>query len=339
MASIEFTTLCYIEKDDKYLMLHRVKKQQDINKDKYIGIGGHFNPFESPEECLVREVFEETGLLLREYRFRGIVTFVYGEITEYMCLYTANEFVGEIHECDEGELVFVPKSDVYNLNLWAGDKIFFRLLEDNQDFFSLKLEYKDNGALKSAILDGKKLELIDIVDENGIPNGIVEERGVVHKLGLRHSTVHTWIARKNGDDYEVLLQKRAANKDSNPLKYDISSAGHIDADEFPLPSAIRELKEELGITVSEDEIKHVGIHKGHRVKEVRGKTFDDNEISHVYLIVKSIADEEFVLQKEEVMSVKWIELDRCIEEVKNNTLDSCIYDDELLMIREYLSKI
>ncbi len=154
------TTLCYIEQDDRYLMLHRVKKEHDINKDKWIGIGGHFKEGESPEECLLREVSEETGLRLTKYRFRGLVTFCDGEdFTEYMCLYTAEGFEGQIPEgdaCNEGELVWVKKSELGTLNLWEGDKIFFRLLEENAPFFSLKLVY-NKGELAEAYLNGELL--------------------------------------------------------------------------------------------------------------------------------------------------------------------------------------
>ena len=157
------TTLCYIEKEEQYLMLHRVSQKQDINKDKWIGVGGHFEQDESPEECLLREVKEETGLTLTSYRFRGIVTFYFSKGdgsfsgTEYMCLYTADGYQGTLSSCDEGVLEWVDKKELFNLNLWEGDKIFFRILEENRPFFSLKLTYVDD-VLKEAVLDGKKLE-------------------------------------------------------------------------------------------------------------------------------------------------------------------------------------
>ena len=155
----ELTTLCYIEKDDNYLMLHRVKKEKDINKDKWIGIGGHFEGTESPEECLLREVKEETGLTLTDYCFRGLVTFVCGtECLEYMALYTATGFTGEMKDCDEGTLEWIPKKAVYDLELWEGDKIFFRLLEEDRGFFSLKLVYDADGELQEVSLDGVKQE-------------------------------------------------------------------------------------------------------------------------------------------------------------------------------------
>lgn len=136
------TTLCYIEKDGKYLMLHRIKKVNDENHDKWIGVGGKFEAEESPEDCLLREVKEETGLTLLEYQYRGIVTFVSDEWgTEYMHLFTATGYEGEMKNCDEGELVWVPKEDIEKLNLWEGDKVFFKLLEECKSFFSLKLRY------------------------------------------------------------------------------------------------------------------------------------------------------------------------------------------------------
>lgn len=154
------TTLCYIEDEGRWLMMHRIKKKNDINHDKWIGIGGHFEEDESPEECLRREALEETGCTLVAPRLRGIVTFVSGAgLTEYMFLYTASGLSGELIDCDEGELVWIEKSKVYDLNLWEGDRIFFRLLETRQDFFSLKLVYDGGDTLVEAQLDGEALPL------------------------------------------------------------------------------------------------------------------------------------------------------------------------------------
>lgn len=164
---VKMSTLCYMEKDEQYLMLHRTVKKNDVNKDKWIGVGGHFEWGESPEDCLLREVWEETGYTLTSYRYRGMVTFVYGEDTvEYMSLYTADGFVGEPHPCDEGELEWVGKKDIFSLNLWEGDKIFFRLLEENRSFFSLKLVYDREDVLKEAVLDGKALDIPTAVQYN-----------------------------------------------------------------------------------------------------------------------------------------------------------------------------
>lgn len=156
----ELSTLCYIEKDGKYLMLHRTVKKNDVNKDKWIGVGGHFEKNESPEECLLREVKEETGYTLTSWQYRGIVTFIYGEDTvEYMSLYTADGFTGTSILCNEGELEWVDKNEIYDLNLWEGDKIFFRLLDEGRPFFSLKLVYDTNDVLQYAALDGKELTI------------------------------------------------------------------------------------------------------------------------------------------------------------------------------------
>lgn len=152
------TTLCYIEKDNKYLMLHRVKKENDLNHGKWIGVGGHFEDKESPDECLVREVKEETGYDLTSYKARGIITFIYGsDIVEYMHLYTADGFTGELTECNEGVLKWVDKDKVSDLELWDGDRIFLKLLNDNKPYFSLKLTYNTNDDLISAVLDGREL--------------------------------------------------------------------------------------------------------------------------------------------------------------------------------------
>ena len=163
MKEAALCTLCYIERDDKYLMLHRVSKKNDINKDKWIGVGGHFKDLESPEDCLIREVREETGYELCDFDFRGIVTFVCGktgaEVVEYMHLYIGRNVVGELIECDEGKLVWVDKKEVFNLNLWEGDRIFLRLLNESKDFFSLKIVYDENEQLKSAVLNGKAMDI------------------------------------------------------------------------------------------------------------------------------------------------------------------------------------
>ena len=153
------TSLCYIERDGCYLMLHRTKKVNDENHDKWIGVGGKFEEGESPEECMLREVKEEPGLTLTAWRYRGIVTFVSDEWGgEYMHLFTADGYSGELKSCDEGELEWVEKQRLPALPIWEGDKIFLRLLDSAQPFFSLKLCYAGE-RLVSATLDGKAMAL------------------------------------------------------------------------------------------------------------------------------------------------------------------------------------
>lgn len=152
------TTLCHLEKDGKYLMLHRIKKENDLNKDKWVGIGGKFEDKESPEQCNAREVLEETGLTVHSAKYRGIVTFVSDKWeTEYMHIFTSDDFSGEITECNEGKLEWIDKNELLNLNIWEGDKIFLKLISSPfTPFFSLRLEYIGD-ELISAILDNKTI--------------------------------------------------------------------------------------------------------------------------------------------------------------------------------------
>lgn len=151
------TSLCYIERDGQYLMLHRVKKENDENRDKWIGVGGKFEEGESPEDCVLREVREETGLTLTHWRYCGIVTFVLDAWTEYMHLFCADGFEGTIRECDEGVLEWIDKAALRALPVWEGDRIFLDLMEEHRPFFSLKLVYNTAGRLLEAVLDGRKI--------------------------------------------------------------------------------------------------------------------------------------------------------------------------------------
>ena len=332
------STLCYIEQDNKYLMLHRVVKKNDVNKDKWIGVGGHFEHGESPEECLLREVKEETGYTLTSWKYRGIVTFVYGEdVVEYMSLYTADAFTGEPIECDEGVLEWVGKDSIGELNLWEGDRIFFRLLDEREEFFSLKLVYNKSDVLEYAALDGIPMELFDVINPDGSKTGVVKERGVAHREGALHATVHTWIVRPNDKSgYDVLLQKRSLCKDSNPGNYDISSAGHVDAGDETLESALRELQEELGIQAAKGELMEVGTHRGQFEAVFHGRLFKDNELSTVYLYQKPVDIEKLTLQESEVSEVIWMDFVQCREKIKNKSLPNCIYLEEFDMIGEKL---
>ena len=372
----ELTTLCYIENEDRYLMLHRVKKEKDINKDKWIGIGGHFEGTESPEECLLREVREETGLTLTDYRYRGIVTFVSGDsCLEYMSLYTATVYKGELKECDEGTLEWIPKESVYDLNLWAGDKLFFRLLEEERPFFSLKLVYDAEGTLCRAALDGRDLELLDVLDEtvsdaampdeampeaeplrnrkgsgaaagvfpyNGgkvlqLPVAEVQERDTVHRLGLLHATVHMWVVRTNeAGKREVLLQKRSRNKDSNPGCWDLSSAGHIAAGDERLHAAVRELREELGIRAEPGELTYIGHTRRKTMKPFYGKMWLDNQISYVYLYQGEVEIDRITLQEEEVEEVRWMEPEEVFRRLEDPHFKNCLNPEEIELLMQSL---
>ena len=309
---MKLSTLCYIEQDGRYLMLHRTVKKNDVNKDKWIGVGGHFEQDESPEECLLREVWEETGYTLTSYRYRGLVTFVSGNgVTEYMSLFTADGFVGEPIPCDEGELEWVDIEDVWNLNIWEGDKIFFRLMDEEEDFFSLKLVYDGHDKLVSAALNGKPMELFDILNPDGSKTGIVRERGVAHREGSLHATAHIWVVRKNHKSgYDVLLQKRSACKDSNPGCYDISSAGHVASGDT---------------VIAFEDVFY-------------GRMFRDNELSSVYVYTEPVEIEELTLQESEVEEVIWMDYEECMQEVQEGTLANCIYEEEFRMVGEYLKE-
>lgn len=144
-----FSSLCYIEKDEKYLMLHRTKKKKDISENKWIGIGGKFELGESPEECVIREVKEETGLTLNSYKFRGIITYTSKTWeTEYVCLFTSDNFSGKLIECNEGDLKWIDKKEVLNLKTWEGDKIFINKIQKDDNFFTIKFEYDEDTLLK-----------------------------------------------------------------------------------------------------------------------------------------------------------------------------------------------
>lgn len=149
---MKLTTLCYIERENKYLMLHRISKENDPNKDKWIGVGGKFEDRESPEECMIREVKEETGLDLVKYQYRGLIIFASDKWeTEYMHLFTADDFTGELKNCEEGVLEWVEKERILDLTLWEGDKIFLELLQKEKNFFTVKLEYCGEKLIKSDI--------------------------------------------------------------------------------------------------------------------------------------------------------------------------------------------
>jgi 8-oxo-dGTP diphosphatase len=186
------------------------------------------------------------------------------------------------------------------------------------------------------------MELFDILNEDGTRSGLVRERGVAHRDGSLHETVHTWIVRKAaGEDrrWEVLLQKRSAIKDSNPGCYDISSAGHLSSGDIPLEGALRELKEELGLTAEREDFHYVGKHRGSYQAPFHGRLFRDNELSNVYVLTKHFDERELSLQESEVESVLWMDYETCRRRIHEGTLPNCIYEDEFDMVGDYLKTI
>ena len=182
------------------------------------------------------------------------------------------------------------------------------------------------------------MELLDIVDENGIPTGEVVERKIAHSEGILHRTAHVWLLRRKENGVQILLQKRSDNKDSFPDCFDISSAGHIPAGVDFKPSAIRELKEELGYVAEIEELIYVGTRRI-KFKEIfHNELFIDNQVSRVYVLWCDLNEREFILQQEEVSEVKWFDFDECYKGVKENTIHHCIYVEELDLIRKLLGK-
>ena len=176
------------------------------------------------------------------------------------------------------------------------------------------------------------MELLDIVDEQGIPTGETIERTLAHEQGILHRTSHVWIMREKKGRIQVLLQKRSEEKDSYPGCYDISSAGHIPAGVDFLPSAIRELEEELGLSVPQEVLVYCGQRRFQFQQIFHGKLFHDNQVSNIYLLWLDKEPEEFLLQKEEVSAVRWFDFQDCIQQVEKNTIPHCIFMEELNML-------
>jgi isopentenyldiphosphate isomerase len=182
----------------------------------------------------------------------------------------------------------------------------------------------------------QSMELLDIVDEYGMPIGETVVREAAHRNGIRHRTSHVWLLRIHKGKIQVLLQKRSLHKDSYPGCYDISSAGHIPAGDGFLESALRELKEELGVDASTDELIYCGQRRFEFREMFHGQEFRDNQVSNVYAIWRDMQAEEFSVQRSEVDSVLWIDWDKCMDMVKNTTAPHCIWIDELEMIYRIL---
>ena len=180
------------------------------------------------------------------------------------------------------------------------------------------------------------MELFDIVDEHGIPTGEIIERTIAHKTGIRHRTSHVWIVRKCNDKVEILLQKRCKDKDSFPGCYDISSAGHIQQGDDFVPSALRELEEELGLVVTPEELIDCGLHYKYVDQLFHGERFVDNQVSRVFLLWKDLEVHEFKVQPEEIDEVRWFDFEECKNAVANNTIPNCMDLEELTLLEEHM---
>ena len=237
----------------------------------------------------------------------------------------------------EGVEHVVNIEDVWKLNLWEGDKIFFRLLDEKIPFFSLKLVYNLQGQLECAVLNGKPMEMFDVIDESGTPTGLIKERGVVHREGALHATSHIWIARENNKSgYDILLQKRSSIKDSHPGCYDISSAGHICAGDEALNSALRELEEELGIAAAPEHLKEFGVQFKNYEGEFYGKPFRDRQRSVLYLYTEPVDENTLTLQESEIESVIWMDYAEVLQAIRKNTMKHCIYEEEFCKLGKAL---
>lgn len=181
-------------------------------------------------------------------------------------------------------------------------------------------------------------EFLDIVDENGEPTGKTVERKKAHAEGIRHRTSHVWLARKRNGRVEILMQKRAENKDSYPGCYDISSAGHIPAGDGFEESAVRELQEELGVKADESELIYCGDRNVQWDDVFSGKPFHDNQFSRIFLLWRDMEENEFTVQKEELESVKWIGFNECVDGVQNMSFKNCIAMDELMILKKGIEK-
>ena len=177
------------------------------------------------------------------------------------------------------------------------------------------------------------MELLDIVDENGIPTGAVIDRETAHREGIRHRTAHLWLLRRREGQVQVLLQKRSMEKDSYPGCYDISSAGHIPAGADFIPSALRELREELGLQARPEELILCGVRRFEYESAFHGRPFHDNQVSRVYALWRDVEPEALTLQKEEVERVDWMDYDRCVQGVFEGSFPNCIRMDELEMLK------
>ncbi len=329
-------SLCYIERSGSYLMLLRNKKKNDPNEGKWIGVGGKLEPGESPEECAHREIREETGLTAGSLIPYGKVYF-HSDVweSEVMHLFLVTEFEGEVTDCDEGELHWIDRQAVSGLPLWDGDRIFLRYMLSGRRFEEMTLDYSGD-RLCRCVVDGAEQELLDVFNEDGSPAGMVASRDYVHWKGLWHSTVHIWIAGKDGQGQPaLLLQLRAACKRLYPSHWDISAAGHIPAGEGAAESAVREIEEELGIQVLPEELEYLDTLKMTYDDDI-DEGYHDREHCRIYLLRRQVDIPELTLQASEVEKVMWVGLDELIRQVESGSLRHCLETIELDMLRKIL---
>lgn len=312
---------CVLEQRGKYRIIKEVVKEG-----------------ESPEECLLRTAGIRENNLSLSWRSRGILTLVKGEMpTEYVFLFSAQDSESIEKEESTDTVSWEKADEILNKTAGEEEKICFRLLMEDGPFFSLKVILDGKNILKMASLNGKDLELFDILREDGSVSGIVRERGVAHLDGSLHPTSHIWIVRRNRKNgWDLLLQKRSLRKDSNPGCYDISSAGHVAAGDTYLPATLRELEEELGIRAEEKDLHLAGMRKAYFEDVFYGKPFRDYEISAVYIYDRPVDEKKLILQESEVERVKWMDFKECCREVKEGSMKNCIYMDELEIVGKYL---
>lgn len=317
-------TLCYLERDGKYLMLFRNKKPNDPNEGKWIGVGGKPEPGETPEQCAKREIYEETGLTARELVRFGTVTFL-SDVweAEIMHLFWVTEFEGELSECSEGELHWIEKERIFDLPLWDGDRIFLQYMFSGKPFSEMTLRYRGD-RLAGCVVDGAEVELIDVDREDGSPAGYVSSRDFVHWHGLWHTTVHVWIVGESeAGKPALLLQFRAAGKRLYPSHWDISSAGHIPVGEDALQAALREVEEELGILPAEEEMEDLGTIVV-TYDDDDGEGYHDREFCRMFLLRRNDPLSAFTLQPSEVERVMWIPFDELNQRIHDGTLRHCL---------------
>lgn len=320
-------------------MMLRNKKRCDPNEGKWIGVGGKLEEGETPRQCAVREIKEETGLTALNLAERGVVHFnsdVWED--ELMYLFTVTQFEGELTNCDDGELHWIDKSEIFNLNLWDGDRIFLTYLTEGAPFFDMVLNYTCE-RLCQCIVDGRELELFDIYNEDGTPANYVAERDFAHQNALWHSTARIWAVRPKGcGGWEILLQLRSANKKLHPSKYDASCAGHIATGEDILTGAVRELKEELGIKALPQDLEFAAAVKCVADFETNGEPYHDREHCNIFIYRSDICNEDIKLQQSEVDGIMWKDLDQCITALQNDEFPNCINIKELQLIAQRLDE-